>query len=235
MTLIGLLVADTVDEPFKNRFGGYSDMIRKMFEKAGVFHYDFKSYEVYRQEYPEQVDECDAYVISGSRLSSYDKVPWIERLLDYILKLHRHRKKTVGICFGHQCMATALGGRVEKSHRGWGVGVHEYNILDSKAFPSLDGSPVQLQCSHQDQVVEMPTGAERILESEFCPYAGMRVDNHFISIQPHPEFCRDFAEYLLRSREDELGSRFNSAMSSLAMETHANEISQSLSAFIDSR
>ena len=234
MALIGLLVADTVDKPFKDRFGDYSDMIRKMFARAGVNRYEFKSYEVFRQEYPENIDECEAFVISGSRLSCYDKVPWIERLLDYVLTLHRHRKKTVGICFGHQCMATALGGRVEKSHRGWGVGVHKYDILDRKAFPTLDGSPVQLQCSHQDQVVKIPTGAERILESEFCPNAGMRVENHFISIQPHPEFCSDFAEYLLRSREDELGPRFNPAMESLAMETHANEVSLSLSAFIDS-
>jgi GMP synthase-like glutamine amidotransferase len=204
-----------------------------MFERAGVFHHQFKSYEVYREEYPKQFDECDAFMISGSRLSSYDKVPWIERLLEYVLKLHRHRKKTVGICFGHQCMAIALGGRVEKSPNGWGVGVHKYNILDSGTLSNLNGSQVKLQCSHQDQVVEMPSCAAPILESEFCPIAGMRVDNHFISIQPHPEFCRDFAEYLLRSREDELGPRFNAAMDSLAMETHANEVSRSLSAFID--
>lgn len=235
MALIGLLVADTVDEPFKQRFGGYSDMIRQMFAKAGVFHHEFKSYEVYRQEYPEKLDDCDAYVISGSRRSSYDKLPWIERLLEYILKLHCQRKKTVGICFGHQCMATALGGRVEKSHKGWGVGVHKYRILDPLAFPSLNSSPVQLQCSHQDQVVDLPKGAKQILESEFCPNAGMKVGDHFFSIQPHPEFCRDFAEYLLRSREDELGSRFDSAMSSLSLETHADEMSLSLSAFIDSK
>lgn len=233
MAQIGLLVADTVDEPFKERFGGYSDMIREMFAKAGVFHYEFKSYEVYRQEYPVHMDECDAYVISGSRRSSYDDDPWIGRLLDFILKLHRHRKKTVGICFGHQCMATALGGRVEKSHKGWGVGVHKYNIVDPEAFPSLGSEQVLLQCSHQDQVVEMPQSAERILESDFCPHAGMKIGDHFISIQPHPEFCREFAEYLLRSREDELGSRFNPAMDSLALETHANELSRSLSAFID--
>lgn len=235
MALIGLLVADTVDEPFRTRFGGYSDMIRRMFARAGVLHHEFKSYEVYLHEYPEQIDECDAYVISGSRLSSYDREPWIERLLDYIRDLHRNRKKTVGICFGHQCIASALGGRVEKSVRGWGVGVHEYNILRPEIFSSLVSSSVLLQCSHQDQVVEMPEGGEPIMKSKFCPHAGMKVGEHFLSIQPHPEFCRDFAEHLLRTREDELGNRFSPAMNSLSTKTHANEVSRSLSAFIDTQ
>ncbi|MCY3884550.1 MAG: GMP synthase [Gammaproteobacteria bacterium] len=235
MALIGLLVADTVDEPFKTRFGGYADMIRRMFARAGVLHHEFKSYEVYRHHYPEHMDECDAYVISGSRRSSYDNESWIERLLDYIRDLHRNRKKTVGICFGHQCIATALGGRVEKSSRGWGVGVHEYNILSREIFPKLASSSMFLQCSHQDQVVELPNVGEPVLESEFCPHAGMKVGDHFLSIQPHPEFCRDFAEYLLRSREDELGKRFSPAMNSLSTKTHANEVSQSLSDFIDAR
>lgn len=234
MKVIGLLVADTVDEPFKSRFGDYSDMIRTMFAKAGVFHYEFQSYEVFRQNYPGHMDECDAYVISGSRNSSYDRVDWVERLLDYISELNCHRKKTVGICFGHQCIAMALGGRVEKSENGWGVGVHNYTIMNSDAFPSLNSPSLQLQCSHQDQVVELPKRAESILESEFCVYAGMTIGDHFLSIQPHPEFCRDFSECLLRSREDELGPRFKPAIDSLSMKTHADEVSRSLSTFIDS-
>ncbi len=232
MTSIGILLADTVDEPLRLRFGDYSTMFAALFAKGGLDQVSFGSYDVWNEQYPHDVDECDAYVISGSRKSCYESDDWIRRLLDYIQLLHRRNKKTLGICFGHQCIALALGGCVERSARGWGVGVHEYSVMDEDSFPGLGVTDVRLQCSHQDQVTRMPSGATLALQSEFCPLAGMRIGEHFLTVQPHPEFSADYAECLLRVREDLLGSRFTSAMQSLAQPTDAVAVVRSFASFL---
>ena len=82
------------------------------------------SYEVQFGDYPATLDECDAYLITGSKVSAYDDIPWINELKIFVCALHQHQKKLIGICFGHQLIAEALGGKVERSKRGWHVGVH---------------------------------------------------------------------------------------------------------------
>ena len=232
MTTLGVLLADTVDEPLRARFGDYTTMFASLFASGGIDQCHFNSYNVWNQQYPEDIDQCDAYVISGSRKSCYESDDWIKRLLDYIQFLHSQRKKTIGICFGHQCVALALDGCVARSERGWGVGVHEYSVVDEDTFPFLRCSPVRLQCSHQDQVTRMPRGATLTLQSEFCPYAGMKIEDHLLTVQPHPEFNAGYAECLLRTREDLLGPRFPGALESLVRQTDEIGMVRSFAAFL---
>jgi GMP synthase-like glutamine amidotransferase len=142
----------------------------------------------------------DAYLITGSPAGVYDPLPWIEPLQEFIRSASD--RKMVGICFGHQVMAEALGGHVEKSDRGWGTGLHRYEVVHRE--PWMDGEmSVALPASHQDQVVVQPPNSEVTLESDFTPVAGLAwSDRPAISFQFHPEFSPAFAKALIEKRYD---------------------------------
>jgi GMP synthase-like glutamine amidotransferase len=102
------------------------------------------------------------------------------------------RISMVGICFGHQLIAQALGGTVRKSEKGWGIGRHVYDVVPDNG--AIDGEKIAIACSHQDQVIEPPAKATTILHSTFTPHAGLLYGNGTtLSVQPHPEFTAAFA------------------------------------------
>ena len=143
----------------------------------------------------------------------YETDPWIARLLAWIPKA-RGTAPMAGICFGHQAIAQALGGRVEKSGKGWGIGLHRYEV--QHRTPWMDGAAsVTLPASHQDQVVQPPPGATTTLASPFCPHAGLDYGDA-TSLQAHPEFTPDFAVALLHSRADRYGPAAQPAIESYA-------------------
>ena len=141
----------------------------------------------------------DGAIITGSAAGVYEDHVWIPPLLDWIRNA-RGRTRLVGVCFGHQAMAQALGGRVEKSGRGWGVGLHRYQVIEAQSWmvPSL--SEIALSASHQDQVVVKPEDARVTLASDFTPYAGLAWGDDAITLQPHPEFSRAFTGALVEGR-----------------------------------
>ena len=177
------------------RFGDYPMMVQKMLG----FGFETESFDVQAGELPE-LGEHDAYLITGSPAGVYDPLPWIPGLLDFIRTAND--SKMVGICFGHQAMAEALGGKVEKSDKGWGTGLQRYEVVGRE--PWMDGEDsVAIPASHQDQVVLQPPGTEVVVESAFTPYAGLAwTDRPAISFQFHPEFSPDFAKALIEKRYD---------------------------------
>jgi GMP synthase-like glutamine amidotransferase len=160
-------------------------------------------YDVAAGELPPDVGRHGAYLITGSSAGVYEGLPWIAKLMTF-LRAAKGRAKLVGICFGHQIMAEAFGGRVEKSGKGWGVGLHGYPIVRHEAW--MDDVPlVSAPASHQDQVVQPPPNAELIASSVFTPYAGFSWrDQQAISFQFHPEMSPAFARALYESRRDRL-------------------------------
>ena len=135
---IGILQADAVLDQFQPEFGDYPAMFQTMLEKAAesvlemnieVVHFDIE-----HGTYPDTVDECDGYIITGSKKSVYEDEPWIHRLRDYVGELHNAKAKLVGICFGHQMIALALGGSTEAADVGWGVGVHKSTIVQTSNY-----------------------------------------------------------------------------------------------------
>jgi GMP synthase-like glutamine amidotransferase len=110
----------------------------------------------------------------------------------------------VGICFGHQIMAEALDGHVEKSTKGWGTGLHRYSIVGREAW--MDGADeVAVPASHQDQVVLQPPRTNVVASSEFAPLAALAwTDRPAISFQFHPEFLPAFAKALIAERYDRI-------------------------------
>jgi GMP synthase-like glutamine amidotransferase len=165
----------------------------------GAGAHDWRVYAVDEGHLPAAPEDCDAYIVTGSAAGVYDDDPWIASLLDF-LRDARGRAKLVGICFGHQAMAQAFGGKVIKSPKGWGIGAHDYRIVGRQAW--MDGSDsLRLPASHQDQVVEVPPGAEITVASDFTPIAGLVWRDHpAISFQPHPEFEPAYATALIEAR-----------------------------------
>lgn len=194
MTL-AILDTGTPPPPLIARFGTYPEMFECLL--GGIF----TSYDVAAGEWPAEVTSHSAYLITGSPAGVYEDDSWIGRLLTF-LQLAKGRAKLVGICFGHQAMAQAFGGHVEKSSKGWGVGLHTYPIVRHEAW--MDEAPaVSVPASHQDQVVLQPPGAEVIASSLFTPYAGLSWrDGKAISFQFHPEFEPAYAQALIAERYD---------------------------------
>ncbi|HEY0114534.1 MAG TPA: type 1 glutamine amidotransferase [Allosphingosinicella sp.] len=190
-------------------FGTYPDMYRQMLGLSEPL----PAYDVAAGELPERPEAHDSYIVSGSPAGVYEPLPWIAGLLAF-LRQARGRARLVGICFGHQAMAQAFGGRVTKSDKGWGVGLHEYAVVAREEWMDAALS-VSIPASHQDQVVERPPGTIVTVASGFTPLAGLAWRDHpSISFQFHPEFSPAFAKALLETRRERVPDA-DSALASL--------------------
>lgn len=177
-------------------FGDYPAMFEGMLGNG----FEVRSFDAQAGELPHDPTAFDAFLITGSPAAVYDPLPWIDPLQKFI----RDAKNSamVGICFGHQIMAEALGGHVEKSEKGWGAGLHRYEIVRREDWMDGTGS-IAIPASHQDQVVVQPPNTEVIASSDFTPFACLSwTDRRAISFQFHPEFSPAFARALIAKRYD---------------------------------
>lgn len=214
---IGILEAETLPAKVADRFGSYGEMFVRLLSPINS-DFSFHFYAAEQGQLPESTDECDAYIVTGSRHNAYDRDPWIETLKDFIRQLDAEKRKCLGICFGHQVIAQALGGRVEKSEKGWGVGVSSFDICVQPEWLPESPSSFNIRVSHQDQVIELPPQAQRFASSTFCPNAGYFIENHVFCLQGHPEFNSDYVNYLLDKREERIGAlRVTEARDSLQL------------------
>lgn len=181
-----------------DEFGDYPSMFKNLLGPE----FEVESFDVQAGELPSHAKEEGAYLITGSPAGVYDELPWVVPLMDFI----RSAKpaKMVGVCFGHQVMAEALGGHVEKSDKGWGAGLHHYRIL--RTTPWIDGlGTIAIPASHQDQVIRQPPNTEIVAASHFTPFASLAwTDRKAISFQFHPEFSPSFAKALIEKRYDDV-------------------------------
>jgi GMP synthase-like glutamine amidotransferase len=191
---LGILQTGQAPEPLREQYGDFPamlcDLVGPGFEAA--------TFDVVHSA-PPRIEACEAYMITGSPAGVYEDLPWIAPLIEF-LREARGRARLVGVCFGHQILAKAFGGEVIKSPKGWGVGLHHYDI--EERGPWMDGAEeVRIAVSHQDQVVRLPPGCRVSLTSAFTPYAGLAYDDgSALSFQGHPEFDPDFAKALVEAR-----------------------------------
>lgn len=187
--LIGILQAghlDRGDVPLPE----YDALYSAMLDGHG---FSFRAWRVVDDEFPEEVTDADGWLISGSRHGAYDDLHWIPKLETFIRDAFDASVPMVGICFGHQIIAQAMGGRVEKFKGGWSVGLTAYPIEDQT---------YALNAWHQDQVIEVPPLANVIGSTEFCRNAALLYPGKAFSVQPHPEFDGAIIEKLLDHRAE---------------------------------
>lgn len=189
-----------VPEPLRQNFGPYHAMFERMLDGTGI---DF-SYEVvsaYDNSLLPDPSRLEGIVITGSPAGVYEDHAWLPPLRAFIRRAYSARTPMLGICFGHQIMADALGGDVRKSEKGWGLGRHTYRVTNRPGFMADAPGALAVACSHQDQVIVPPTEAEVVLASDFTPNAGLFYKSgKALSFQPHPEFLDDYALALVELR-----------------------------------
>ena len=199
---VGLLLCDHLDPDAAAVAGDYTELYPATYAPHGI---DLRVYDVCAGEFPGGTDECPYWMTSGSRYSAYGGEPWISPLRDFIAELAAERRAHVGICFGHQLTALALGGDVGRAEVGWGVGIRHFELVGRAPWIDAGVAGFDILMSHQDQVLRLPVGAELLARADYCPVGAYRVADHVFCVQGHPEFVPALSAFLAEKRRAVIG------------------------------
>ena len=201
MMKIGILLVGRASEDLVDEYGTYAEMLIALINtEEQVF--EFKTFNILDDEFPKDHLECDGWIVTGSPHGVYEDHSWIPTVSRLINNVYEANLPIFGVCFGHQLIAQALGGHVEKSEKGWGLGLHTYQVNNKPEYMSNLSEEVTLNICHQDQVLRPPQGATVYAKSEFCENAGFYIKDKVLTMQAHPEFLVDFTKALLAARRD---------------------------------
>ena len=184
---------------------------------------------------PNDADGFDVYLITGGRYSVFEDFDWQHKLFDFIRQIYSNNIPLLGICYGHQAIAYALGGHVERFDNGWGAGVTSVNIIDQPAWLLPMAEKIYLLAMHQDQVTTIPTEATRFLDSHFCHNSGFYIDDRVLAIQQHPEFTSELCRDLIVRRKERIGKQYKPALQSLDIQHQGEYVGQWIANFINLR
>lgn len=221
MTRIGLLLVGHIDAGSLHVGGDYPELYQELLAPHGI---ELVTYRCDEGQLPDSVNEQDGWMCSPSRLSVYDDHSWLRDVEQLLRDMVVTETPYVGICFGHQLMAQALGANVKKADYGWGIGAKHYEIVSPQ--PWMDStSDIVLAASHQDQVQELPSGAQLLARADYCPIGGMLIGERAWTLQVHPEFSPVLADSLLATRLQLFGEeKAQAARASLAEPLHQQRI-----------
>tara|TARA_R110002124_G_scaffold89310_2_gene228387 strand:+ start:1160 stop:1867 length:708 start_codon:yes stop_codon:yes gene_type:complete len=217
---IGLLECDHVREELRHIAGDYRNIFPALFLQVAPL-WEFTFYDVVNGQFPEKITECDAYICTGSSFSVYDQEPWVLQLKQFVVSISESDRKFIGICFGHQMMGEALGGKVQKSEVGWCVGSHTFQVLQVESWmvPFRNAFNLLMMC--QDQILTLPENTKLLAQSHDCPYAMIQIGNNMLGIQAHPEFPKKYDQALMELRKERIGAnKVEMGIISLKLPTH---------------
>jgi GMP synthase-like glutamine amidotransferase len=228
MKKIGLLLVGHIDSSSLHVGGDYPDLYQALLGPLGI---ELTTYRCDEGQMPQSLSEQDGWLCSPSRLSVYDNVEWLRDVEQLLRDMVAKETPYVGICFGHQLMAQALGSTVAKADVGWGIGAKRYEIVEQQSW--MDSSQdIVLAASHQDQVQSLPDGARLMATAPYCPIGGMLIGDRAWTIQIHPEFSAPLADSLLNTRRALFGTeQVDAARATLAEPLEQQRIAGWISRF----
>ena len=198
-----ILQAGEINPAIADGLPGYQDMYSALFAENAP-SVDI-TYVMTRHGETAALDDYDAFLITGSPRGVYNDDDWIAPLHEFVRQIYASGKPLLGICFGHQIIANALGGKAVKSEKGWGAGIRTIPVTGTpELFPEGCAS-LDLLYMHQDQVITLPEGATTIMGDEFCPIAAYHMGDQVLCFQGHPEFTNDVVGAIIDLREDQIG------------------------------
>ena len=207
---VGVLLCDHVSPELQAAAGGdYDDVFHRFLTRAAAsieVPIEVVAFDAINGELPATPHDCDAWVITGSRHTAYADDPWIVQLRQFVRDVVDRDGRVAGICFGHQLVATALGGTVEPATK-WKVGPQRMALAATRWF---DAATLHLHAMHRDVVTSLPPGAEIIGDGETADVPAYAVGDSVLCIQDHPEFTAEYCAGLLRARSDRIDSETSS-------------------------
>ncbi|RED12711.1 type 1 glutamine amidotransferase [Pontivivens insulae] len=226
---IGILETGEVTQDLQDLgHGAYPPLFEALIGQSAE-GFTFETISVVGGAFPTSPTQCEGWIVTGSRHGVYDGLPWIEPLMQFLRDCMAARAPLAGICFGHQIIAEAMGGKVVKSDRGWGVGVHAYEVKAQPSWMTGLGQMFAGRAVHQDQVIERPENATVLASSAFCEYAALVYGDveapAAITVQPHPEFSAEFVADIVRTRMPDVipEDRGQAALATLSQPVHNAE------------
>lgn len=204
---IGILQTGSARQPLLEKQGDYDDQMRWLLGED----FTYVTYNIEAGKFPASVGDADGWIITGSKHGVYEDHSWLQPLEAFIRQVYESGAPLVGICFGHQIVAKAMGGTVEKSAEGWVVGLKTYEVHDGSRFTAY--------AWHQDQVIVPPPGAQVFAHSDNCRFAGLSYSGNALTLQSHPEFTGRYFVGLLEDKSDFLPPDIREAAQSRSSET----------------
>ncbi len=187
---IGILQTGIAADALIPKHGDYPDNFEVLLQGRG---FEFEVFQVVNGVFPADANVCEGWLVTGSKHGAYEPHDWIPPLETLIREIYAADLPMIGVCFGHQIIAQALGGTVKKFDGGWGIGNFTYTDESGE-------NTITLNAYHQDQVITAPECATDVLGNDFCANAVLTYGTNAFTMQPHPEFSTQYIRDLIDAR-----------------------------------